>query len=100
MTSALVTRPPDPEPGTFDTSIPCSCATLRPTGLARTPSAGAADGAGAAAVRPDDAGADAAAPPSSSLASAAPTCTTAPSLASCSTSTPELGEGISVLALS
>src|ERR1700682_2195119 len=105
ITSALVMRPPAPEPGTLFRSIPCSCATFLPTGLARTPSlppAGCAAGLGAARAdaAAGAAGADAGAPASSRRASAAPTGTTEPSLANCSTSTPEVGEGTSVLALS
>src|SRR6266850_2593733 len=37
VTSAFITRPPAPEPGTLLRSRPCSCATLRPTGVARMP---------------------------------------------------------------
>src|SRR6267143_2100851 len=85
VTSAFITRPPAPEPGTLLRSSPCSCATLRPTGVERTPFASAAEEA---------------LPASSRRASGPPTVTTAPSFASCSTSTPVVGEGISVLALS
>src|SRR5882762_3188903 len=42
VTSAFITRPPAPEPGTLLRSSPCSCATLRPTGVERTPFASAA----------------------------------------------------------
>src|SRR5882762_2159253 len=112
VTSAFITRPPAPEPGTLLRSSPCSCATLRPTGVERMPFASAAGagadldggaGAGPEAVGVAPAfGADVAdaLPASSSRASGPPTVTTAPSFASCSTSTPVVGEGISVLALS
>src|SRR5712664_2520456 len=112
VTSAFITRPPAPEPGTLLRSSPCSCATLRPTGVARTPFASAA-GAGAELEDAGCAGLDAvgvapafgadvadAVPASSRRASGPPTVTTDPSFASCSTSTPVVGEGISVLALS
>src|SRR6202022_4410797 len=115
VTSAFITRPPAPEPGTLLRSSPCSCATLRPTGVARTPFASTA-GAGAELEDATCAGPDAvgtagvapafgaevadALPASSRRASGPPTVTTAPSFASCSTSTPVVGEGISVLALS
>src|SRR5882672_2809939 len=115
VTSAFITRPPAPEPGTLLRSSPCSCATLRPTGVERMPFASAA-GAGAdleaaAGAGPDVVGTEGVAPAfgaevadalpaSSSRARGPPTVTTAPSFASCSTSTPVVGEGISVLALS
>src|SRR6266446_6462018 len=114
VTSALVTLPWAPEPGTLLRSSPCSWATLRPTGVARMPFASAeldsAAGVGPAlaACCPVDAdvdvgvdvsvdgdgdvAVDAAPPASSTRASAPPTVTTAPSFASCSTSTPAAGE--------
>src|SRR5205085_5292837 len=91
----------------------CSSATLRPTGVARTPSASAAAFAACLDVNVDvdvgvdvdgdgdgDVAVDAALPASSSRAIGPPTVTTAPSFATCSTRTPALGEGISVFALS
>src|SRR6267378_3399473 len=115
VTSAFITRPPAPEPGTLLRSSPCSCATLRPTGVERTPFASAAGACAeledAACAGPEAVGAvgvatafgadvEEALPASSRRASGPPTVTTAPSFASCSTSTPVVGEGISVLALS
>src|SRR5437764_2162071 len=88
VTSDFITRPPAPDPGTLLRSNPCSCATLRPTGVARTPfasasgsaAAGAEGAAGAAALGAGfalGAAAAAAAPASSRRASRPPTLTTA-----------------------
>ena len=122
--SFFVTRPPEPVPGTWDGSIPCSEAIRATTGETNdlpfsdaatgrrrgsgsaTSEAAASDSSAAACVAGSGAGAagaaaGAAAPTSPPMrASTVPTSTVAPSSTRISLTTPDAGDGTSVSTLS
>src|SRR5262249_25660800 len=113
--SPLVTRPSLPEPGTVETSMPVSAASLRtegasgatPAGLAPVCGRGATSAAGAAGAvarsgRPGGGGAVFSGAPAVALIwpSSAPSATVSLSLAAMSPSTPAAGAGTSIVTLS